>query len=65
MSLLEKMQDHQGTLCQNCGALRLHVQRGIVSFASLLSRRLCQRFVGNPKVKNIVEMGVGGGLKTM
>ena len=51
MNLLEKRQDHQGTLCSNCGALRLHVQRGIVSFASLPSRRLCWRFFGNPKIK--------------
>ena len=32
MNLLEKRQGHQETLCQNYGALRLNVQRGIVFF---------------------------------
>ena len=35
------------------------MQRGIVSFASLPSRRLCRRFVGNPKVEK--HCGNGGG----
>ena len=51
MNLLEKRQSHQGTLCWNCGAWRLHVQKGIVSLAFLPSRRLCWQFVGNPENK--------------
>ena len=59
MNLLEKRQGNQGTLCSNYGALRLHVQRGTVFFASLPSRRLCWQLVGNTEIKKGVDICMG------
>ena len=59
MNLLEKRKCLHETLCLNCGARRVHVQRGIVSFSSLSSRRLRCRFVGSPENK---KRGGGGWL---